>query len=107
MTQQTSTTVARSLSDPFEHGSIWVRGDFHLHTTADKEFRCDEDDTKFIGAYVDKLEAAGIGLGVIANHNKFDMGEFKALRRTARKRGIGLLPGVELSVNDGANGVHT
>ncbi len=53
------------------------------------------------------LEAAGIGLGVITNHNKFDAGEFRALRKRARKSGIGLLPGVELSVNDGANGVHT
>ncbi len=29
------------------------------------------------------------------------------MRKRARKEGIGLLPGVELSVGDGANGVHT
>lgn len=94
-------------NDPFEYGSVWVRGDFHLHTKADKEFKYGGDENAFVGAYIEKLEAAGVGLGVITNHNKFDMGEFKALRRAARKRGIGLLPGVELSVNDGANGVHT
>lgn len=94
-------------NDPFEYGSVWVRGDFHLHTKADKEFKYGGDEKAFVGAYIEKLEAAGVGLGVITNHNKFDMGEFKALRRAARKRGIGLLPGVELSVNDGANGVHT
>jgi chromosome segregation ATPase len=107
MVQQDSTKAESSKPDPFEYGSIWVRGDFHLHTKADKEFKYDGEETAFVGAYVDKLEATGVGLGVITNHNKFDMGEFKALRKAARKRGIGLLPGVELSVNDGANGVHT
>jgi chromosome segregation protein len=43
---------------------------------------------------------------VVTNHNKFDAGEFKALRKKARKQEISLLPGVELSVNDGSNGVH-
>jgi chromosome segregation protein len=47
---------------------------------------------------VEALEKAGIRLGVIANHNKFDLDEFKALRKTAQKKGIALLPGVELSV---------
>lgn len=85
-------------NDPFEYGSVWVRGDFHLHTKADKEFIYGGDENAFVGAYIEKLEGAGVGLGVITNHNKFDMGEFKALRKAARKRGIGLLPGVELSV---------
>ena len=93
--------------NPFEHGSRWVRADFHLHTKADKEFVYKGEDTSFTNDYVSALADAGIGLGVITNHNKFDMGEFKALRKQARKRGIGMLPGVELSVNDGANGVHT
>ena len=35
---------------------------------------------------------------MITNHNKFDLEEFKALRKAARKVGIGLLPGVELSI---------
>jgi chromosome segregation protein len=50
---------------------------------------------------------AQIGIGAITNHNKFNVDEFKALRKKARREGIGLFPGVELSVNDGANGVHT
>ncbi|WP_349678522.1 TrlF family AAA-like ATPase [Hyphomonas sp. UBA3201] len=91
----------------FTHGSQWVRADFHLHTKADKEFSYNGEETKFTTDYVDSLENAGIRLGVITNHNKFDVGEFKALRVRARKRGIGLLPGIELSVNDGSNGVHT
>jgi hypothetical protein len=94
-------------SDLFPYGTEWVRADFHLHTKADKEFVYDGDDNTFVGAYVDKLKQEGIRLGVITNHNKFAMEEFKALRKRARKEAIGLLPGVELSVNDGANGVHT
>jgi chromosome segregation protein len=91
----------------FPRGAEWVRADFHLHTRADREFRYGGDANFYNSAYIDALETAGIRLGVITNHNKFDFMEFKALRSTARKKGIGLLPGVELSVNDGANGIHT
>ncbi|MGD1881202.1 MAG: TrlF family AAA-like ATPase [Paracoccaceae bacterium] len=91
----------------FDYGAQWLRADFHLHTRADKEFVYRGDDDRFVASYVEGLQKAGIRLGVITNHNKFDAGEFKALRKRARKVDIGLLPGVELSVNDGANGVHT
>lgn len=91
----------------FPRGAEWVRVDFHLHTAADKEFKYDGKEGEYNSAYVDALEKANIQLGVITNHNKFDFEEFKSLRATARKRKIGLLPGVELSVNDGANGIHT
>lgn len=91
----------------FPRGAEWIRADFHLHTKADKEFQYGGDENYYNSAYVDALEKAGIRLGVITNHNKFDVEEFKALRATARKKQIGLLPGVELSVNDGANGIHT
>jgi ATPase involved in DNA repair len=99
--------MSDELGDIFEYGCRWIRADFHLHTRADKEFKYDGEDDRFVTDYVEGLKAANIGLGVITNHNKFDVGEFKALRRKARKSGIGLLPGVELSVNDGSNGVHT
>jgi len=91
----------------FPRGAEWVRVDFHLHTKADNEFKYSGEDDRYNGAYVDALMAADIRLGVITNHNKFDFEEFKSLRATARKKKIGLLPGVELSVNDGANGIHT
>jgi predicted ATPase len=99
----------QSSSDPivFETGAQWIRADFHLHTRADREFNYTGEDNYYNSNYVDALEKAGIRLGVITNHNKFDFEEFKALRKTARKKGIALLPGVELSVNDGANGIHT
>jgi len=79
----------------------------HLHTKADKEFKYLGDINAFNGAYIDALEKADIRLGVITNHNKFDLQEYKSLRAAAKKREIGLLPGVELSVNDGCNGIHT
>ena len=94
-------------ASPFAYGSDWVRADFHLHTRADKEFKYTGVDNDFVAGYVERLKNAKIGLGVITNHNKFNFEEFKALRKRARKEGIGLLPGVELSVADGANGVHT
>ncbi len=92
--------------NPFEYGNNWVRADFHLHTKADKEFKHDGKENDFIFKYVEALKTASIRLAVITNHNKFDRDEYKAISKKARKEGIGVLPGVELSVNDGSNGVH-
>jgi len=91
----------------FHSGATWLRADFHLHTKADKEFRYDGEENSFVNDYVAGLKAKDIRVGVITNHNKFDTSEFKALRKKARKEEIFLVPGVELSVNDGANGIHT
>jgi energy-coupling factor transporter ATP-binding protein EcfA2 len=90
----------------FENGNTWIRADFHLHTKADKEFKYDGEDNSFTTNYIAKLKSENIKLGVITNHNKFVLDEFKALKKKAKKTDIGLLPGVELSVNDGANGIH-
>lgn len=55
-------------------GAQWVRADFHLHTRADREFKYTGDDNFYNSNYVNALEKAGIQLGVITNHNKFDFG---------------------------------
>ena len=55
--------------------------DFHLHTRKDKEFKYSGDEDRFVSDYIDKLKEEKIGLGVITNHNKFDLGEFKALKK--------------------------
>ncbi|MFO7749864.1 MAG: histidinol-phosphatase [Desulfobacteraceae bacterium] len=94
-------------NDRFPQGSRWVRSDFHLHTNADKEFFFTGEADYYNSNYVQALTDAGIEVGVITNHNKFDFGEFKALKKTAKKKGSFLLPGMELSVNDGSNGIHT
>lgn len=90
----------------FKNGSVWVKADFHLHTKADKEFIYDGKDNDFVLTYMRQLKQNGIGVGLIANHNKFDLDEYKALRRSSLKENIYLIPGVELSVADGSNGVH-
>ncbi len=64
------------------------------------------EENAFVATYIKKLKENGIQVGVITNHNKFDAGEFNALRKKALKEEILLLPGVELSVGDGSNGVH-
>lgn len=94
------------MSDIFTNGSRWLRADFHLHTRADKEFKYQGEQNSFVTEYVEALKKAEIQIGVITNHNKFDYDEFRALRERARKEAIFLLPGVELSIGDGGNGVH-
>ncbi len=90
----------------FENGSTWLRADFHLHTKADKEFVYQGGDNSFVSDYAKQLSKEKIGIAAITNHNKFDFNEYKALAKKARKQEIYVLPGVELSVNDGANGIH-
>ncbi|MCH9007539.1 histidinol-phosphatase [candidate division KSB1 bacterium] len=91
----------------FQHGSAWVRADFHLHTRKDiKEFSYSGEDNWYVSSYVEGLKKAGVRVGVIANHNKFDFDEFRTLRKNARRDEILLLPGVELSVKDGSHGLH-
>ncbi|MCF6183818.1 MAG: hypothetical protein L3J56_04170 [Bacteroidales bacterium] len=90
----------------FENGSSWLRADFHLHTKADKEFVYDGEENSFVSSYVEKLDEQQIKVATITNHNKFDITEYKAICKKARKKEIYVLPGVELSVNDGSNGIH-
>ena len=91
----------------FAHGGRWVRVDFHLHTRRDKEFNDAGSEQDFVARYTAALKQADIRVGLITNHNKFDREEFKALRKAAKQEDIYLLPGVELSVKDGRNGIHT
>lgn len=91
----------------FKHGAQWLRADFHLHTRADKKAFTDWDENvSFKKEFVQKLSEEGIKVGVITNHNKFDKEEYRSLAQKAKQEEILLLPGVELSVNEGASGVH-
>jgi chromosome segregation protein len=98
--------MSDGLPEIFKQGTKWVRADFHLHTRRDKEFESSVHENSFVDAFVDCLTKQDVRVAVITNHNKFDLDEYRALRRGAKKREIFLLPGVELSVNDGANGIH-
>jgi len=90
----------------FKRGSSWIRADFHVHTLADKEFSYSGDPNFFVTECVAALKKAGIRVAVITNHNKFDRKEFKVLAKAAKEEEIFLLPGLELSVKDGSNGIH-
>ena len=91
----------------FVNGNEWVRADFHLHTKEDYEFKYDGEPNSFINEYVEKLKQEGIKVAAITNHNKFKLEEYKGIAKKAKKVGICVLPGVELSVDDGSNGIHT
>lgn len=91
----------------FDTGLELVKADFHLHTKKDKEFSYIGELNNYIKSYIAALKQANIGVGVITNHNKFDRDEYKAIRKCANREGIFILPGVELSVKEGANGIHT
>ena len=87
----------------FENGATWIRGDFHLHTKADKEFAYKGNENDFCRLYVEQLKQQNIRVGVITNHNKFDKSEFIALRKKAKREGIGLYAGVEFSLKEGVH----
>lgn len=91
----------------FENGLQYVRADFHLHTRKDKEFVYSSEQNSFVNDYVSKLKLANINVGIITNHNKFDKDEYNAIRKAAKKQDILILPGVELTIKEGANGIHT
>jgi len=90
----------------FENGATWLRADFHLHTKADNAFDYKGDPNFFVTNYIKQLKNEEIRVAVITNHNKFDLAEFKELRKNAEREEIYLLPGVEFSVKDGAKGLH-
>lgn len=90
----------------FTNGTKWVRADFHLHTRADKEFTYEGADDRFVSDYIEKLKREKISVGAITNHNKFVVSEYKGIKRKAKQEGITILPGVELSVKEGENGIH-
>ncbi len=96
----------KNINNIFKNGSIWLKTDFHLHTKADKEFYYDGEDNNFVKEYIEELKKNNVEIGLITNHNKFDLEEFKALRKKTIKTSIYLISGVELSVNDGSNGIH-
>ncbi|MBP6662276.1 MAG: hypothetical protein KA172_04240 [Paludibacter sp.] len=91
----------------FTNGATWLRADFHLHTIKDNEFnKIIENPNDFFNQYIQRLKEEEINIGLITNHNKFDKEEFANLYKKALKEEVWLVPGVELSVNDGANGIH-
>jgi chromosome segregation protein len=101
------TDIIRDSSN-FPEGSKYLKADFHLHTEVDKEFKTETSiDEEYTEKYVNELKKKEIKIGAITNHNKFDKDEFEVIQTAAMDNDIFLLPGVELSVNDGKHGLHT
>jgi len=93
--------MEEQLNNIFINGSTWLRADFHLHTKADKAFDYQGLDNDFVKLYVDHLVSKSINIGIITNHNKFEKGEFIALKKKAFLNNIGLYAGVEFSLKEG------
>lgn len=87
----------------FMNGSTWLRADFHLHTKADKAFDYSGLENDFVKNYIDQFVKKSISIGIITNHNKFDKGEFLALKKKAQLVNIGLYAGVEFSLKEGVH----
>ena len=83
-----SQTTETKRINAFQNGSRWLRADFHLHTKADKEFVYDGDVDFYYSNYIQRLKEEHIQIGVITNHNKFDIDEYKALKKVAKKENI-------------------
>lgn len=106
--QDSNVTHTTGVNSDFPEGSKYLKADFHLHTKVDKEFKTEiSNDEEFAEKYINELKKKDIKIGAITNHNKFDKNEFEVIKAAAMDKGIFLLPGVELSVNDGKGGLHT
>lgn len=90
----------------FNTGLQYIRVDFHLHTSKDKEFSYNGNQNDYVKEYVATLNQQNIGIGIITNHNKFDRDEYNAIRKAAIREEIFILPGIEFTVKEGANGIH-
>jgi ABC-type multidrug transport system fused ATPase/permease subunit len=60
----------------------------------------------FAQEYVNKLQERQIKIVAITNHNKFVREEYLVIKEKAEKKGILVLPGVEISISDGKSGLH-
>ncbi|MFI1994877.1 TrlF family AAA-like ATPase [Actinoplanes sp. NPDC020271] len=95
-------------------GARWRRVDFHLHTPAVSSFagssgmnpEDSDDQQRFAEAYAQRLNDAGIEIAAITDYNGIRQPWFDLIRQAAARRGIDVLPGVELSVNVGRGGIH-
>ncbi len=106
--QDSNVNDTTAIISNFPEGCKYLKADFHLHTKADKEFKIEiSNKIEFADKFVDELKKKDIKIGAITNHNKFDKDEFETIKISAMDNGIFLLPGVELSVNDGKRGLHT
>jgi len=70
-----------------KNGAVWLKADFHMHTRADREYdKRYKGDDQFIQKYLARMESTDTRIGVITNHNKFDLDEFLTLKKATQKK---------------------
>ncbi|MER7455784.1 TrlF family AAA-like ATPase [Micromonospora sp. NPDC126480] len=95
-------------------GSRWRRVDFHLHTPGVDSFAGfdgmsydgPDDQRKLATAYADRLSNAGIEIAAITDYNGIRLPWYDLIKEEAAKQGIIVLPGAELNLAEGRQGVH-
>lgn len=95
-------------------GATWQRVDLHLHTPGVLSFRCPPGSdlasakgrSRLVEEYVDRLCDARVAICAITDYNGVRKQWFEPIRARALERGITVLPGAELSFNQGAHGLH-
>ncbi|NLJ48292.1 MAG: hypothetical protein GX428_01700 [Candidatus Atribacteria bacterium] len=95
-------------------GAEWVRVDLHLHSPGVDTFKIpsgvnlnsQEDRDKIVSDYVRKLHQANIKVAAITDYNGISKEWFIPIKNKAKKHGIFILPGAELSISSSAGGKY-
>jgi len=97
-------------------GAEWVRVDLHLHSPGVDSFILPsgvnvdsiDDRERLVKKYVEKLKDANIKICAITDYNGIRKEWFISIRDEAKKQGIFILPGAELSISltGGKYGLH-
>lgn len=105
-----------SLDEVFREpsGAQWTRVDLHLHSPGVASFRCpDGADLKsekgrreVAKGYAQQLPVSGIRVAAITDYNGIREEWFCLIRDIAGEYGIAILPGAELSFQEGEHGLH-
>ena len=82
-------------------GAKFYRCDLHIHTSTSLDF-LDKSTTN--EQIIDKCVSEGLDLVAITDHN--DVGDIDELIKLGKDKGITVLPGIEVSVDDGKAGIH-
>ncbi len=83
--------------------SKWYLADLHVHTVADANHRYQtsnldkEPNAAFATELIEASSSAGVSVIAVTDHNRVDW--WPALRDAAKRRGITVFPGIEISVN--------
>lgn len=102
------------MDDKNYNGANWVRVDLHLHTPGSNSFilpgginlNSNDDKNTIAKAYVNKLKDANTKVAAITDYNGIRKEWYDLIKQEAEKEGIIILPGAELSFNEGKYGLH-